>query len=192
MAIDGKTIAQHEARAFGGKPKVFQYWNDEETHAVNLLSCVDGPESGVTSYGTVDLSQYDNQLSTPDGKPIRVEILGACASGVEAFANVMSTCALNVATGEYSLSPGNIHPRVVELYEPEATMKHVLFVPPFLWGDDAFPSMEDDDMAVAFLQAVPISDAEFELARSEGVDALEDRLAEEQVDILDLNRASVV
>lgn len=121
-----------------------------------------------------------------------MEILGACASSVTSFGTMLSTAALNVASGDYSLSPGNIHPQVVEMFEPDLTMKHLLFVTPFLWSEDAFSPMEDDDMVVAFLQAVPISDSEFEFARVAGVDALEDLLEQAQIDVYDLDRPPVV
>ena len=53
-------------------------------------------------------------------------------------------------------------------------------------------SIETDDTVVAFLQAVPVSEAEFQLARRSGVPALVDKLAEVGVDILDIRRASAV
>ncbi len=192
MPIDGRTIAQFEAKAFGGKPKVHRYSDDDEVRSINILSCVDGPHDGVTSYATVDLSGFDTQLTAEDGRPIRVELLGACDSAVQTFGNVMTTCALNIASGQYSPGPGRIHPRVIELYEPTLSMRHILFVPPFLWGPDAFPRMEDEDVIVLFLQLIPISDAELDFARAEGADALESRFEQAQIDIYDLNRPSVV
>lgn len=192
MAIDGKVIAQHLRTVFGGSPKMHRYWNADETIPVHVLSSGDRPDAGITSYGTVDLSSYDNQFLSGDGKPLRVEIVGACASAVTTFANIISTAALNVATGEYSLSPGVIHPGVVAMYEPDVKMKHLLFVQPFLWGSDAFASMQDDDQVVAFLQVVPISDEEFAFARDKGVDALEDVFVEAGIDVFDLDREPVV
>ncbi|WP_300675962.1 suppressor of fused domain protein [Nocardioides sp.] len=192
MTADGKTIARTEAAAFGGTPRVHRYSNDAETLSVNILSAVDGPQAGVTSYGTVDLSTFDNGLQSAAGKEIRVEILSACASTVETFGNIVMACALNVASGRHSLTPGVIHPRTVELYEPEVTMKHMLLVPPFLWGEDALTPLEDDEAVVLFLQGVPISDAELQFAEEHGTEALEDRFVEAQIDVFDLNRPSVV
>jgi antitoxin YqcF len=118
--------------------------------------------------------------------------VSACASTVETFGNIVMACAVNVASGQYSLTPGVIHPGTVELYEPDVTMKHMLFVTPFLWGEDTLAPLEDDEAVVLFLQGVPISDAEFEFAGEHGTDALEDKFVEAQIDVFDLNRPSAV
>ena len=69
-------------------------------------------------------------------------------------------------------------------------MKHFLLVPPFLW--DGFETLEVGGQAVAWLQAVPISDRERDLAEREGSDSLEDLFERQQIDVFDLDRPSVV
>lgn len=69
-------------------------------------------------------------------------------------------------------------------------MKHVLFVTPTLWGE--LKSKEFEEKKVVWLMLVPISENEYKFAEEKGSDALEDLFVEKQIDVYDLNRASVV
>lgn len=70
-------------------------------------------------------------------------------------------------------------------------MKHFLFVPPFLWEDE-LPTLEFEGRSIAWLLALPISDQERSFAESNGSDDLEDLFQQNQIDIFDLERPSVV
>lgn len=190
MAVELKVIARRAAGVFGGTPKVIRYKDDAEINWVDILSCADRPSPGVTSYATIGMSCHDNQM-TSGGKPLRVELLGASDSHMTKFADMLSSCAFNVASGQYSLTPGVIFPDIVSAYEPEATMRHMLFVAPFLWGNEP-TEISDDDYTVAWLMAVPVSESEFEYARQHGTDALQDRLEQDDANVLDIHRKPVV
>ena len=56
--MNRKEIANIELGVFGGTPKVFRYWDEKEEKNVDVLSCVDSPFSGITSYATIGLSEY--------------------------------------------------------------------------------------------------------------------------------------
>ena len=190
MAVDLKTVARRELDAFGGEPRVVRYERDAGGHWVDLLSCADRPDEGITSWATIGMSQFDTFLVTDRDVPLRVELVAACSSAVTEFGAMLSTCAFNVATGEYSISPGTIYPRVVEMYRPEVRMKHLMFVPVFLW--EGFDLIETGAETIDFLQAVPVSDAEFEFAREHGADELQSLFEKAQIDVYDLDRPSVV
>lgn len=84
------------AAAFGGKPAVTRYWDDNHHHnALDILACTDQPTDDVTSYATLGLS--DTPL-IQDGTefPARVELLGACASKVDFCPNALSTATFYV------------------------------------------------------------------------------------------------
>jgi antitoxin YqcF len=119
-----------------------------------------------------------------------VEFLGACASAYDQFANVVSTAALNVIKDQWFVYPGRIFPGAVATYYPDFTMKHLLFVPPFLW-DELVQTQEFPDKTVAWLLAVPISENEMRYASTNGPDALEELFEQEQIDAFDLERPSV-
>ena len=99
---------------------------------------------------------------------------------MEEFGRVLASCALNVASGEFSLKPGRIIPDVVEMYLPDVSMKHALFVAPFLW-DAEFTPISGDHETVVWSMAVPVSQSEFEFARREGSEELEGLLERCQI-----------
>ena len=189
MSIDLKTIARTEAAAFGGTPKVTRHWDAAEERSVDVLACADRPDDGVTSWATIGASQFDNQV-TSDAGPVRVELVGACASTWPSFGNMLATCALNIATGQYAVTPGVIMPGIVAMYEPSVTTSHMLLTDPFLW-DGQLQSLRDEDYSVAWLMGVPVTDAELEFAGAEGADALEELFSAAGIDVFDLDRPSV-
>ena len=69
-------------------------------------------------------------------------------------------------------------------------MKHILFVKPFSWDTDFY--LEMDDCIVTWLEILPISDSELNFIIENGCESFEEILEESKVDILDLNRPSVV
>jgi len=77
------------------------------------------------------------------------------------------------------------------MYELSKTMKHALFVPPFLW-EEALETLELPERTVAWLLAVPISEAEYQFAEREGSEKLEDLFVKHQIDIFNLERESVL
>jgi len=92
---------------------------------------------------------------------------------------------------EWFAAPGVIFPECVSMHISDASMAHVLFVPPFLWGE-RLTTLTVGERQVAWLLAVPISSEERALAESKGAEALELALEEAQIDLFDVNRDSVV
>lgn len=85
--------------------------------------------------------------------------------------------------------PGAIFPRVVELYRPDALLTDIFFVTPFLWP---LETQKFESKVVAWLLAVPISQAERDYANANRAEALEAEFERYQIDIFDLDRPSVV
>ena len=85
--------------------------------------------------------------------------------------------------------PGLIIKNIVKEYI-DADMKHILLNDPFMW--DNARSFSVGDITVAWLMAIPVSDAEMAYADKHGVEALEDLLEEKDVDVADLWRKSVI
>lgn len=178
---------------FGGaKPTVDRYGEDhEDSYWVDVMRTVDCPQPGVTSYATLGMSRFDNGGLQSEGKPLRVELLGACQSEFIELPRALNSCALNVAKSGYQVRPGVVHPNVLAIHVPEIQLKHLLLVPPFLWGSK--PALREfDDIVVDWLLAVPISDSEVEFARRYDSDRLQQVFAERQIDMFDINRPPVV
>ncbi|AGX44481.1 suppressor of fused domain protein [Clostridium saccharobutylicum] len=187
---ENKIIAKSAFDAFGGKPLVTKYWDDKKENSIDILSCSDRPYNGITSYSTIGLSSYSIGYKA-DTVPLRVEIVGACASGVDCFRNIVASCAFNIMNTKFKCYPGVIFENVVKFYMPDCFMKHILFISPFLW-DDRLKTLSFEDKKVAWLLAIPISEEEFKYAKDKGSDALEELFEEKQIDIFNLNRKSIL
>ncbi|HEV3190067.1 MAG TPA: suppressor of fused domain protein [Polyangiaceae bacterium] len=189
-SIDNRTIAKAAASAFGGRPNVDRYWDDNHQQSVDVLSCQDAPWAGVTSYATIGLS--DTPI-VKDGAPlgIRVEFVGACGSQVDTFGRYLATAAFCVMNSGWFVAPGIVFPNVLSMFDASPTMRHVLFLPPFLWNEQ-LETLVLEKKRVAWLLAVPVSEAELRFAEAKGVGALENVFEEHQIDIFDINRKSVV
>src|SRR5262249_12982071 len=98
--------------------------------------------------------------------------------------------AAQIIDRKYFCAPGVIFPDMLSLYGLSKTMEHFYFMPPFLWPD--LETKVFGTKKVAWLLAVPISDAEAQVAGNKGAAALEDLFDAEQIDIFDLQRPSVV
>jgi hypothetical protein len=161
-----------------------------------MLACSDY-QPGVTAFSTLGLS--DHPLYK-DGEeyPARLEIVGACISKYAAactkrrqgFDNAISTAAFCIIDSQWFCNPGAIFPDAVAMYKLSKTMRHLFFVPPFLWEDD-LKTVDLGKKKVSFLLATPISEAEYVFAQQNGSDALEEEFECENIDIFDLNRKSV-
>ena len=76
------------------------------------------------------------------------------------------------------------------MYYPDSEMEHVLFTSPFLWKK--LKTIDFLDKKVAWLLAVPISTKEFLFAEKEGSEALKTLFENEDIDIFDLERNSIL
>jgi hypothetical protein len=188
---DQRKIARAVATVFGAsRPPVTRFWDNNHVSSVFLLEATDSPVEGVTSVSTVGLSDHSLDLMV-DGKQLRVELVGACASDTAVFPNMLSTCAFYVINSHHRCGPGAIFENVVSMYDSCLDMKHVLLVPPFLWEKE-FETLEFPDRTVTWLQVVPISEGERLYALEHGAEALENLLEEREIDVLDLHRQSEV
>jgi antitoxin YqcF len=190
VSDENRQIAKYLRAAFGGAPKVARYWDEANRSCVDVLTSEGQPQPGVSSFATIGLSDVPLMR---DGReyPARVELVGACASATPGYGNMLATAAFCVINSQWFCGPGEVFPDVVSMYGASHTMKHLFFVPPFLW-EDRLQTLTLPSKTVAWLLAVPISEAERLLAVEHGADRLEERFEAEQIDLYDLDRPSVV
>ncbi|MDF2927376.1 MAG: hypothetical protein K0R57_6290 [Paenibacillaceae bacterium] len=189
ISSENKMIAKCALQTFGGKPSVFKYWDDKNVSHVDILSSANRPYDGVASFSTIGLSDHSIDYSV-DGKPLRLEIVGACATEYEHYSNILATCAFCVINSKYSVSPGKIFRDIVKMYYPSSEMKHILFVSPFLWED--LQPVDLLNKKVAWLLAVPISENECSFTQEKGTEALEDLFEQKEIDIFNIERKSIL
>jgi len=186
---ENKALSRHVAAAIGGEPRVRRAWDDNHRSHVDILSCADRPVRGVTTYGTIGLS--DSPLIR-DGREygVRLELITASRSTFSHMGNALATAAFCVINSKWFCYPGAVFGNVLSMYKASTTMKHFLFVPPYLW-EDALTTQTIGRKRVTWLLAVPISDEERAFAERQGADVLETLFERKQIDIYDVGRPSV-
>jgi len=190
ISPENKAIARQIAKAFGGIPHVHEYVHDTVDLSVGVLSSEDCPVKGVTSYGTIRLSDYPMQYNKGEF-PTRLELVGACAKTQIEFANVLAAVAFCVMRTGMLIAPGSILRGYVAEYFPDVPVPHLYFAPPFLWQDE-LRSTVFGPKRVSWLLMVPISEAEAVFREKNGDSALESLFEEKKIDIYNLNRESVI
>jgi len=187
---DNKAVAKALATAFGGKPLVDTYWDDARATRIDLLRCANPVEADVVSYGTIGLSDHA-LIQNGEEFPARIELTGAAYSRFPDFPNMLSSAAFYTIQHKWFCFPGAVLRNAVDSYMKDSAMKHLFFTSPSLW-QGKLETLELATKKVAWLLAVPISEAERRYQETNGAAALEELFEAHQVDVLDLARASVV
>lgn len=190
VSESNRTIAKVLASAFATeRPAVHAYWDDDHVSKMAIVECKDSPQPGVSSYATIGVSDCPLYKDKSE-YPVRVELVGACASNCEHFANMLATAGFCIINTKWFCAPGVIYPGVVSMYNASATMKPAMFVPPFLWSD-SLSALKLQDKTVAFLMMIPISEEEYQFAEAKGSGALESAFELKQIDVFDIHRESI-
>ncbi|MDL2322286.1 suppressor of fused domain protein [Desulfosarcina sp. OttesenSCG-928-B08] len=183
-------IAKLMDKVFGGNSTIQLHGDEEEKSVIDILKSADAPVEGVTSYSTIGLSDsplYHNGVEYP----VRIEIVGACASSVEKFDNALGTAAFCIINSKWFCYPGAVFNDVLSMYNLSSSMQHFFFCPPFLWEDE-LTVITIGGKKLTWLLAVPISEEELVFCEKYGPDKLSYVLEENKVDIFDIERPSVI
>jgi antitoxin YqcF len=180
-------IGKFTSPKLGSETKVTRYGDDFGEKDMILISGQNFPNKGITSYATVGLSKSDQDFN---GKTVNVELLGACATQTPAFDNIMASCAFDQLRNATPIVYGGSIEGILDQYEISETLRHITFVSPFLF--EGFDPQEFEGKTVHWLMIIPISNAELDYLDEHGIDALEDKFEEYEIDIFDINRLSCV
>ncbi|WP_051393655.1 suppressor of fused domain protein [Glycomyces arizonensis] len=183
-----KRVGMKVADAFspGEFARIFEISDDRSV--VDVAEYPGSPGPGIVSYSTLGLSASPLMDGATE-MPFRLEICGAADSGYDRFPHVLATAAFEVLGGGF-VYPDRILGGAVAAHYPDLEMKHLLFMTPFLWGE-GLRTFDAGGRQVAWLQAVPISDGELDLALRTSVDRMTDLLQERGAEPTDLGRPSV-
>ena len=190
ISTANKTIAKTIATAFGGSPRVIRFWDDAHESFVDILSCANRPQEGVTSFSTIGTSDFPLYKDCKE-YPVRVELVGVCGSNFKGLDRALASAAFCIINSRWFCFPGAIFPNVLTMYECSGTMRHLFFMPPFLW-ESKLHTIDLVNKKVAWLLAVPISDEERAYCDSHGSAKLEELFKLHQIDIFNLDRPSVI
>ncbi len=179
-----KELYRKIAPILGVNPRVIAYGNEDNTESIYIMNCPDPTDNAVTFYCSIGLLDYP-----VDGR--RYEILMAGYDEYEAVPNILSTCAFFLMLNGWKCTCGNVFETLVEMYFRGMEMKHILFVPPYLW-EDKLLGFSVEGEPIDFTLALPISDEELEYKRTHGTEALLTVFEERSIDIFNLGRKSVL
>jgi hypothetical protein len=185
-----KIVARKVVEAFGGRPKITEFWDADNLYSVAIAAGMDSPREGISSYSTVNLSDWPMYVNGREHKT-RVEIAGSAPNEVRDFQNAVSTAAFCVMKQKWACHPGAIFPDVLAMYHMSTTMKHVMFMEPVVW-DKLEESLELPGRLVTWVMMIPIADSEYELAGAQGWETLGQIFEDRDIDYWDLERKPVV
>lgn len=95
-----KQIAKMVAGIFNGKNSVRRYRDRNEQNHIDILSSLNSPEEGITSYSTIGLSSYP-LIKDDKEYPTRVEFVGTASNDFSLFANALATAAFNISVVDF-------------------------------------------------------------------------------------------
>lgn len=151
-----------------------------------MLTCVDAPAPGLTTYSTVSLHLSPNLL---DDQDIRTELAGVVESGVTGYPDAMSTAAFYVMKDHWLAAPGVVFEGIFLDYELGTEMEHLMWAPPFEW--DSLKSITIGELNVHWLLAIPIYESERRYLVKHGYFKFEDLLERNDIPYFDLSRPAV-
>lgn len=173
--------------ALGSSIKVSRFGDDDGLHECSVIRAENSPVDGVTSYGSVGLSEDPQSAGSVK---MLVEVVAACASSTHNIDNLVSSCVFDSKKNGTDIIYGAYIPDIVDQYQISNTMRHVTFVAPFLW--EGLGRINVEGKNVHCLMMLPISDNELYYLQERGVDELERIFEKSQIDIFDINRASAL
>lgn len=184
--MDQKMIARYAADFLGGRPRVDRFYNTDSSKQIDILTCTG--EGTFQSLSTIGLSQVDLGLRS-GGVPLRVELMMAQLVDGDTAGNILASAAFEVMNSG-RCAYGTVIQNVVRSYRPEGAMEHVALLTPVFW--EKYEPLVTARTCVAWLLAVPISEAERMYLAKYGVDRFDQMLGEQGVDIMDEGRSSAV
>lgn len=165
------------------------FYTDNKQTSIDIVSCINSPFKGVTSYSTLGVYTCENWI-TADNKELRVEFVGVSDCRNNWFAGLLSTCAFAMLNGKVRAQPYEVYRNIISIYQPNIEMKHLLLVPPFSLNKD-FHVVEMDNIVVTWLMLNPISDNELNYMHKHGLEKLMDAFIEADIDVYNLYRKSI-
>jgi antitoxin YqcF len=189
---DNIKMARFVAGAIGFEPNVYPYYDNDRTHELSILNLIDPIDPNVCIYMTIGVSDHENLVAVKDGhENIPIELFFATYKQFDKARNILATVGFYIVKDKYECRPGNVFKNMINMYYTETDMKHIFFTSPYLW-QDKLEGLELDYKKVHFLLMIPCSDAEVDYKLKHGDDALETLFEDNDIDIFDLNRKSLL
>lgn len=185
-------VRNHIQNAFGNDISSDEFISPDGD-SVTMISCRNGMQPGVTAHASLGVCLYP-QSSLQQGEYIAYEFIGVENEDDDIVRGILSTCAYCVMDG-MSVQPFSCLKDLLQLYMPESKLKHVFFLPAYIWGDKLLMS-KFENITVFYLLVCPLSDEEADFVskfhdNSVGIENLIRKMEKKEVYIFDFNRDSI-
>lgn len=187
---ENQNLSQFVGKVFGDDWEMAAHSDENGRLVTYVLSGRDKENPGVISHSTIGLSDYKLGQDKSD-IALGAELVGACHDKCDYFDLGLAASASIILGNRVLCKPGTIFANVLPDGDGKSLLKHFLFTVPSFWNDQLYP-LKFKAKTVLWLQALPISDSEMELAQREGPGVLGDKLLSENADLMDIERAPVV
>ena len=189
ISEDQKGLAKYLRQVIPGSPKVVRHHDANQHSSIDVFtSTTTVGELPAAAHATLGLSEHPTGLSV-DGKPLNVEFVCASFADDDVASLVVATCAFNAINSGWGVRPGVVHPGVMEMYLPLGRLEHVLLTDPFTW---ALETQSLPSKTVAWVQLLPISEAELGYMERHGETEFLRLLEQANIQPLDFSRKSAV
>lgn len=169
----------------GGDVVVTNYSDDTGQHTIPILSRANENGLVAATIGLMDLNQ-----SASGQTPIATELLIVAQSHDERICKLLSSAALFMLKNGWKAAPGVVFETLVSRYYPDTNLPHLFFaVPVLLEGLDRITLQ---DRRIYPLFAIPVSERESELAKSNRGADLEALWERKGTNVMDWDRDSAL
>ena len=188
-----RAVAMHAIKIMGGegRPMVQAFHDDHRLRSVDILTTFSSPETGLKSISSIGLSDFVLRHAEGQELETRVELCACAEQDALHWDNVVASTAFAIMRDRTAVRPGSVIPDILQDYFPSTRMPHVYLVPPFFWNDARFPGLQFPPVAIDWLQCIAIHESERRLVERIGSDAFDDRLQQQEMDVLDMHREPV-
>ncbi len=183
-------IANYLREAFTGTPSVHRYYAADNVRYVDIITTPH--DDNVTYLGTIGCSNRKMKGQPRNQREIRVEIITAVDTEyTELMAETLSFLTFCLDTDKVFYHPGVVIENSIPT-SPLTKMRHIYLCDPFLW-ENGLPSIQFEKYPVAFLYALPITDAEIKYHMKNGINSFEGLLQKDGgIDYNNLSRKSQI
>ena len=182
-----KRVANAVRGVVGGTPKMIPHVSERDGLGVHMLEQECAPR-GAHLFSTIGLHEYDFSYLS-NGHSIRVELLAEFDMNVEGASSFVSTCAFTLIEKNLPITPDTVVQNVAREIWPDSSMRHAFIVDPYSFSVE---TMRFDSLIVTWLQVFPISESEFQHARTNGAAALRELLHRADANVFEVDRPTVV
>ena len=189
VVSEDKQIERLLAGAFAGVPLHFRVLHNTRKYEVEVIVVPGKPEEELCSLGTVGLWRTPLH-GTNSNDSQRIELVSIFEASREGAREVLAAAAFKIMRTQKSVPPGTVFVNCLHDWYPKANVPHLYFVDANLWSFPQLVPTMLGNLQVRFVEALPITEAEYQFVLEHGGHALEAKLLGAASNLWDLKRNS--